>query len=143
MGYCIKVKYENIDQRFSWVVRDHFMEAAFSTEIKKNLFAFLNNFSEAEMIFGTNKVFFRDFAYSVLVRKYAHHMAYLNEMAHRLTNLFVHNLYRKKKLRKLAHIATMNRFAKGFGVYWGYRQKTKKIRLVQKKIREFLLKRAI
>lgn len=70
LGYCIKLDYEVVDRRFKWLVRHYFNEPAFPKEIMKALRDFLPRFDQDEFIFGKTMVFFRDFAYTALVKKY-------------------------------------------------------------------------
>lgn len=74
LGYCIKLYYDVFDKRFKWLVRHYFTEPAFPKEIMKALQDFLPRFDQDEFIFGKNMVFFRDFAYTALVKKYQQYL---------------------------------------------------------------------
>lgn len=69
-GYCIKLPYEVLDRRFRWLVRHYFAQPAFPKEVSAALRAFLPRFDHEELLFGKSMVFFRDFAFTALVKKY-------------------------------------------------------------------------
>ena len=114
MGYCIKVKYEDMDRRFCWLVRRQFHIPAFSNEIKEALAEFLPRFGEEEFLYGKNKIFFKDEAYGVLLKKYIKYVEYLNHECHLITSLFVRHHYVKKKQKKKERINKINRYIMSF-----------------------------
>ena len=65
------------------------------------------------MLFGKTKIFFRDFAYTILLKKYAKFYEYINLQAHRLTSLFIKNSYVNKRDRKIKFKKTIAQYCKG------------------------------
>lgn len=98
MGYSVKIKYEEVDRRFKWLVRNKsVVESATNKEIVQAVKKFLPKFGDQEFLFGSSKIFWKDYAFSVLLQKYAFYMLMLNQNAHKLTNLFVRVNYLRKK----------------------------------------------
>ena len=69
---------------------------------------------DEEILFGNTKVFFRDFAYSALLKKYSKYYEYINLQAHKLTNIFVKNAYVKKRDRKIKNRNVIRNYCRGF-----------------------------
>lgn len=138
MGYCIKTKYEDIDRRFQWIMRSNLIVPATPKEITESIKKFLPKFGEEEILYGTTRVFFKDYAFSVLLRKYGLQLVVLNSYAHRVTSLFVKNNYQQKKQRKDNHKKIVLRYLRGFVEEKKLKKKLKSIVKVQKSILNFL-----
>lgn len=74
MGYCIKIRYDEIDRKYCWFVRKSILIPAKNNEIVAEVKKFLARFGEDDMLFGVNKVFFKDYSYTVLMKKYAKYL---------------------------------------------------------------------
>lgn len=138
MGYCVKIKYEDMDRRFQWVLRPDFMIPANPKQIMESVKTFIPKFGEEEILYGTTKIFFKDYAFSVFLRKYGLHLLILNLKAHIITSFFVKIAYKSKKLRKDNHKKTIIRFVRGFLENKKLTRKIKNITKVQKSILNFL-----
>lgn len=112
LGYCIKLSYDIFDKRFKWLVRHYFTQPAFPKEIIKALKDFLPRFDQDEFIFGKNMVFFRDFAYTTLVKKYQQYIEEINAKCRKIQGLFLKNRYLSKLNRKKKTISLIKSYIK-------------------------------
>ena len=74
MGYCVKTKYEDIDKRFKWAVRPNFMIPAGDKDVIAGIKSLLPKFGEEDLLFGISKVFFKEYAFTVLMKKYTKYL---------------------------------------------------------------------
>ena len=58
---------------------------------------FLPSLDEAEILYGKDKMFFKDYAYSLLVKKYIKYVSHLMIKCHKVTSLFIRNCYVNKR----------------------------------------------
>lgn len=98
MGYSIKIKYQEFDRRFCWLVRTKsVIEKSNSKEINEAIRKFLPKFGEEEFLIGFTKILWKDYAFSAFLQKYSFYVLLMNRSAHKLTNAFVKFNYRSKK----------------------------------------------
>lgn len=90
------------------------MVPATDKEIIASVKALLPKFGEEELLFGISKIFFREYAFNVLMKKYSKYLETLNHRAHQITSLFVKLNYMKKKQRKLGHKKTVKKYLQSY-----------------------------
>lgn len=93
---------------------------------------------EEDILFGLTKLFFKDYAFAVFLRKYGLHMLILNLKAHKITSFFVRINYQSKKRRKDNHKKTVIKYVRGFLEAKKLRKRIKNVVKVQKSILNFL-----
>jgi hypothetical protein len=81
-------------------VRYYVNQNAFKKEIIDALINFLGRFKNDEVLYGKTKVFFKDFAYILLVNKYNSYVEDLKFKVRKIIRLMVKNVYLNKKKRK-------------------------------------------
>lgn len=52
VGYCLKLKYEALDRRYPWLLRDQKATPGGKEAVIRHLTRFLPNYSEEDMLFG-------------------------------------------------------------------------------------------
>ncbi len=115
MGYCIKNKYEDVEKRFAWLVRQQsVIVPATNQQVVQSIRKFLPKYSQEEILFGKTKIFWKDYAFGVMLQKYAFYLLMLNSSAHKITNLFVKINYTRKKQRKIKNKKTLINYIRSF-----------------------------
>lgn len=135
LGYCIKLDYEIIDKRFRWLVRFYFREPAFPKEIMKALEQFLPRFDQEEILYGKNMVFFRDYAYTALVKKYHQYLLDINNKCRKIQGCLLKNRYQNKLRKKKEIIKKIQNYMKSILVFDKYHRSFKGIIKIQKAIK--------
>jgi DNA helicase HerA-like ATPase len=113
IGYCVKLPYEVIDKRFKWLVRFHYSLEAFPKEITQSLQSFLPRYNQEDMLFGSSKVFFKDYAFTALNKKYNLFLQDLNRKCTLIQKNIIAFVFARKRKRYRIGSTTIKKYLQG------------------------------